>query len=134
MDFYSAQLFVLCLVDDGRPRKRNICDYPFVIFRARGFEHAFARALALGHEQETTYANIKHQSVRWVFVRVEEITLLGKNLDGREVGSLLDVFRSDAPIPFRRRFRPEKYQPQYSDFGKRSNSRQPTAQCTRRGG
>jgi len=132
MDYYSARLFVLCLVDDGKPRKRNTCDYPFVVFRARGFPQAFARALALGREQETTYANGKGQSVRWVFVRVEEIKRLGRDLDGREVGSLLDVFRSDAPIPFRRRFRPEKYQPQYSDDRRAYQSAGATAASPRR--
>lgn len=114
MDYYSARLLVICLVDDGKPRKRNTCDYPFFVFRARDYAHAFQRALQLGREQQTTYNNAKGQKVRWTFARVEDIKHLGRKIDGCEVGSLLDVFRSDEPIPFRQRFQPAKHQPLYS--------------------
>jgi hypothetical protein len=108
MDYYSARLLIVCLVDDGRPRKHNTCDYPFLVFRARDDRHAFQRALDLGKQQETRYLNGKGQWVRWAFVQVENIKRLGLTLDGREVGSLLDVMRSDHPIPFRKRFSPKK--------------------------
>ena len=108
MDFYSARLLVVCLVDDGKPRKRNTCDYPFILFRAKGYGHALRRALALGKEQETVYANANGQKVRWAFVGVEEIKHLGKDLDGLEVGSLLDVLNTDKAIPFRKQFNPRK--------------------------
>jgi hypothetical protein len=111
MDYYSARLLVVCLVDDGRSRKRNVCDYPFIVFRARDHAHAFRRALQLGQEQETTYENDKGRKVRWTFVRVEEITHLGRSVDGCEVGSLLGVFLSEDAIPFRRRFRPARHKP-----------------------
>ena len=108
MDYYSARLLVICLVDDGKPRRRNTCDYPFLVFRAKSREHAFERALALGKQQETRYKNHKGQWVRWALVQVEAIQCLGRRLDGVEVGSLLDVHRSAQPIPFRKRFHPAK--------------------------
>jgi hypothetical protein len=108
MDFYSARLLVVCLVDDGKPRKRNTCDYPFIVFRAKGYEHALRRALALGKEQEVVYANANGQKVRWAFVGVEEINHLGKNLDGLDVGSRLDVLNTDKAIPFTKRFDPRR--------------------------
>lgn len=108
MDYYSARLLVVCLVDDGKPRKRNTCDYPFFVFRAKDYKHAFRRALDLGKQQETRYANDKGQQVRWAFVQVENVKRLGRKLDGVEVGSLLDVLHSNRPIPFRKRFHPQK--------------------------
>ena len=108
MCYYCARLLVIVLVDDGKPRKRYTCDYPFVVFRARDFGHAFRRAVALGKEQEARYKNAKGQWVRWALVRVEEIKRLGRSLDGKEVGSLMDVMRSDRPIPFGKRFRPRE--------------------------
>lgn len=108
MDYYSARLFVICLVDDGKPRRSNTCDYPFVVFRARDYEHAFKRALDLGKQQEGRYKNGKGQWVRWALVGVENVKHLGKRLDGLEIGSLLDVYRSDRPVPFTKRFHPKK--------------------------
>ncbi len=99
---------MVVLVDSGKPRKRNTCDYAFVVFRARDYSHAFERALTLGKQQETRYKNNKGQWVRWAFAKVENITRLGRTLDGREVGSLLDVLHSDHPLPFGKRFTPEK--------------------------
>jgi hypothetical protein len=108
MDYYSARLLIVCLVDDGKPRKRNTCDYPFVVFRARGYGHALQRALELGKQQETRYKNNKGQWVRWALVQVENVKHLGRTLDGVEVGSLLDVLRSDQPVHFGKRFHPKK--------------------------
>jgi hypothetical protein len=108
MDYYSAKLFVICLVDDSKPRRRNTCDYPFVVFRAKDREQAFERALALGKQQETRYKNHKGQWVRWALVQVEAIKHLGRSLDGVEVGSLLEVHCSAQPIPFGKRFHPKR--------------------------
>lgn len=108
MNYFCARLLVVCLVDDGKPRKRNTCDYPFVVFRARDIDHAFERALALGKQQEARYKNVRGQWVRWAFVQVENIKLLGRTLDGLEVGSVLTSLRSEDPIPFRKRFAPKR--------------------------
>ena len=114
MEYYSARLLVICLVDDGKPRKRNTCDHPFFIFRARDYAHALQRALELGRQQQTTYKNSKGEKVRWTLARVEEIKRLGRSVDGCEVGSLLDVYRSDDPVPYDHRFQPARHPPLYS--------------------
>ena len=111
MPLYCARLFVVCLVDENKPRKRNTCDYPFVLLAAPDYEQAFQRALTLGKKQETRYKNEKGQTVRWAFVRVEEIKELSADLDGQEVGSLLDVWETDEPIRFNKRFLPKRFRP-----------------------
>ena len=111
MPYYCARLLVVCLVDDGKPRKKNICDYPFVLIEATDYEQAFQRALLLGKQRETRYANDKGRPVRWAFVKVEEIKKLGAQLDGVEVGSLLDVLPAETPLPFGKRFQPRHSKP-----------------------
>ncbi len=106
MDYYCARLCVVVLVDDGKPRKRNTCDYAFVVFRARDYEQALARALALGKQQETRYKNAKGQWVRWAFAEVETLKRLGRSVDGQDVGSVLHEQRFEDPVPFRKRFDP----------------------------
>src|SRR5437588_425212 len=78
MDYCSARLLVLVLIDNSRPLKRNTCDYPFFVFRARNYKHAFQRALKLGKQQQTRYKNSKGQWVRWAFVEVENVKHLGR--------------------------------------------------------
>jgi hypothetical protein len=41
MPIFCARLLVVCLVDDGKPKKRNTCDYPFVLLEATDHESAF---------------------------------------------------------------------------------------------
>jgi hypothetical protein len=108
MDYYSVGLLVVCLVDNGKPRKRNTCDHQFVVFWAKDEQHAFQRALKWGKKQESRYKNIKGQWVRWAFVGVENVKYLGKKLDGLEIGSVLADHRSKTPIPFNKRFHPKK--------------------------
>lgn len=114
MNLYAARLLVVCLVDDGKPKKRNTCDYQFMVFRAKEYKDALRRALALGKQQETIYRNVKGQKVRWAFVGVEQVTRLGKKLDGREIGSLLDVLSTQRPIPYRKKFNPKSYKTYFS--------------------
>jgi hypothetical protein len=111
MKYYCARLLMICLVSDGKPRRRNPCDYSFVVYRAKDNTEAFTRALALGKSQETSYTNDKKQMVRWAFVQIETVKCLGRRLDGMEVGSLLDVFVSTEPISFNQRFQPAKCKP-----------------------
>jgi Domain of unknown function (DUF4288) len=111
MAIFCARLLVVCLVDDGRPKKRNTCDYPFVLLEATDHESAFAKAIELGKKQETKYRNSKQQLVRWAFVKVEQITQLEEPLDGQEVGSLLDVLKTEEPLGYRKRFSPSKSRP-----------------------
>ena len=75
MPFYSARLHVVCIVDskEYQLEGKYTCDYQFILFRANSFEHAFERALALGHEQETFYKNEDDKDVRWALNAVEQI-------------------------------------------------------------
>jgi len=114
MPLFCARLLVVCLVDNGQPRKRNVCDYPFILLEAGDYQSALARAIELGKKQETKYKNSKQQMVRWAFVRVEQITLLEGTLDGKEVGSLLDVLKTEEPIAYRKRFNPRASTPAFS--------------------
>lgn len=114
MPFFCARLLVVCLVNDKRPRKRNICDYSFVLLKAMDHQEAFARALDLGKEQEVRYKNEKGQMVRWAFVKVEEITQLKVPLDGQEVGCVLDVMNTREPVGYRKRFNPGESSPLFS--------------------
>jgi hypothetical protein len=43
VDFYSARLLLVILVDDRKPRKTNTWDEIVVTFRARDLDHAFTR-------------------------------------------------------------------------------------------
>jgi len=111
MSYYCARLLVVCLVSSRKPRRRNLYDYPFVVFRAANYSSAFKVALKLGKAQETRYEGSTGQSVRWAFVRVEEIKKLGQKLDGVEVGSILDRLQTKEPLRFNKRFHPERSKP-----------------------
>ena len=114
MPYFCARLLVVVIVDNPKPRRRNTCDYPFVLIKADSHEEAFKRALELGQGQETAYKNSRGKTVRWAFVRVEELKRLPRNLDGAEVGSLLDVLPSDELLFVKKRFRPAKHEPIFS--------------------
>ena len=111
MDYYSARLLFIILIDDGKPRKRNRCDESIVVFKARDFEDAFRRAVEIGRENETDYLNYDGQKVRWAFVAVDGLDHVGKTVDGMEVASKLHYRTSKQPVPFRRRFHPERSKP-----------------------
>jgi hypothetical protein len=54
---------------------------------------------------------IRRASRLWVGMsptEVEKIKHLGKTWDVLEIGSLLDVLRSDQPVSFRKRFHPKQ--------------------------
>ena len=114
MDFYSARLLVICLVDDGRPRKTNMYDESVVVFRARDFDDALKRALEIGRACETEYENEKGQKVRWALVKIANLDRVGRKVDGKEVASHLHDRRSQEPIPFDQRFEPERNEPSQS--------------------
>ncbi|MBX9580059.1 MAG: DUF4288 domain-containing protein [Gemmataceae bacterium] len=111
MNFYSARLLLIILVDDPRPRKTHTWDEIVITFRARDFDHAFSRALAIGRSHETEYLNFQGRKVRWALVEVVTLDLVGRRIDGREVASRLHPRRSKSPIPFDTRFRPEASKP-----------------------
>ena len=114
MNFYSARLSFVILVDDKRPRKTHTWDDVVVVFRAPDFDQAFAKLLEIGRSHETEYLNSEQQKVRWALVRVEGLDLVGKRIDGTEVASQLSRRRSKKAIPFHTRFYPERSRPSVS--------------------
>ncbi|WP_165247229.1 DUF4288 domain-containing protein [Paludisphaera soli] len=113
MNFYSARLLLVILIDD-RPRRTNTWDEIIVTFRARDFAHAFARALEVGRSHETEYENLRRQRVRWALVEVLTLDFVGRRVDGAEVASRMFDRRSKEAIPFDTQFRPEESTPSQS--------------------
>ena len=111
MDFYSARLSLVVLVDDGRPRKTHTWDEVVIVFRAKDFTHAFRRALEIGRTHETEYFNCRGQKVRWALVEVENVDRVGRRVDAAEVASRLSRRRSKEVIPFDTVFRPADSEP-----------------------
>ena len=111
MEFYSARLLYIILVDDGRQRKRNDYDESVIVFRAKNFDHAFERALEIGKNKETEYRNDKGQEVRWALVEILNLDWVGRKVDGQEVASKLHVRTSENTIPANMKFYPEKSKP-----------------------
>lgn len=86
-----------------------------MLIRAANHAQAFKAALVLGKEQEVRFEGAKKsQTVRWAFVRVEEIKKLPRKLHGAEVGSVLDSLRTNSPVPYKKRFHPERHKPFFS--------------------
>ena len=114
MNFYSARLLFVCLVENGRPRKTHTWDESIAVFRARNFDHALVRALEIGRSHETEYLNYRQQRVRWALVKVENVDRVGKQVDGQEVASRLSRRQSKEAIPFGTQFQPEASEPSQS--------------------
>ena len=114
MSFYSARLLYLILVNDGRPKRRQQSDETVVVFRARGYEHALERALALGRLREDTYKNQYGQTVRWAFAEVLALDYIGPSVDGAEVASILGYRTFPRAMSPRARFHPEQSMPSTS--------------------
>jgi Domain of unknown function (DUF4288) len=114
VDFYSARLLYIILVDTKRATRRHHYDDSVVVFRARNYAHAFRRALELGRKQESSYKNHRDENVRWALVEVENLDLVGKVIDGVEVASRLHSRTSQKPVPPRKQLRPERSKPSES--------------------
>ena len=111
MEFFSARLLYIILVNDGRSRKRNHYDEIVIVFRARDFDSAFKQALKLGRAKETSYLNDHKQTVRWALVKIINLDLVGKKIDGKEVASYLHYHTGKTSIAPTTRFHPEKSKP-----------------------
>ena len=111
MEFYSARLLFIILVDDGRPRKKNHFEETVMVFRAKDFDDAFKRALQLGKSRNHTYRNQKDQKVRWVLVDIINLDWVGRRIDGKEVASKLHYRKHKQPIPANKKFHPERAKP-----------------------
>ena len=112
MEYYSAWLEYICLVEDDQPQQKRTFDQCIVIVRARSYPQAFKKVLKLGLSQETgEYENYQGMKVRWVLVEVVKLQRIGRTVDGKEVCSLLDVRRPRKPLAFRKQFHPERSKP-----------------------
>jgi len=120
MSYYSAKLHVVCLVDDANTYEEYsyTSDYPIVIFKATDFEDAFQKALRLGKDQEHQYKNGNGADVRWALNAVEALYFLGDDIDGVEVGSMMDVYHPNSPLRFDQNFSPELKPPRHNDNSK----------------
>ena len=114
MEFYSARLLFIILVDDGRAKKKNDYDESVIVFRARDFANAFERALEIGKAQEKRYKNGQGQSVRWALVEISNLDYVGRKIDGAEVASKLHSRISAKPISPKQRFHPQRSKPNQS--------------------
>jgi hypothetical protein len=114
VDFFSARLLYIILVNDGRSRKRNHYDEVVIVFRARNFDSAFNRALEIGHANETEYLNQRKQTVRWALIKIINLDWVGKRIDGKEVASFLHHKTGEVAIAPTTQFQPEKTPPNNS--------------------
>ena len=114
VNFYSARLLLVVLVDHGRASKTHTWDEIVVVFRARDFDHAFTRALETGTSYETEYLNCERQKVRWALGEIVTVDFVGKRVEGEEVASRLRRRRSKDVIPFNKKFHPEDSKPSQS--------------------
>ena len=112
MYFYSANLLFIILVDDKKPRKRNDYDESVIVFRSRNYRQALKKAIKIGRSMEAEYENKFSQKVRWALVEIQKITSIGATVNGQEVSWRLHSRISQAPIKYRKRFKPEDSSPQ----------------------
>ncbi len=113
-DFYSARLLFISLLEGGQARRSNLYDDCVIVFRAKGFDHAFRRALDIGKGLEITYKNAFGQTVRWALVEIVNLDRVGKSIDGSEVASKLHRRIRKEPIALTKRFHPERSKPSES--------------------
>jgi hypothetical protein len=106
MDFYSARLLYVRLVDDGQPKRKNLYEETVILFRAPDFHRARQKALRLGQDRETTYRNEKGQRVRWALAEVLDVDWIGEWMDGKEVSARLHYRTTREAVGFGRRYRP----------------------------
>ncbi len=111
MDFYSARLIFVILINDSKPKKRNDCDEAIYVFKADDLGNAFERALELGKAREHTYENCDNRNVRWAFVEVAEVRRIGETVENAEVSSKLLCVSSEEPMAFDSQLRPEDKAP-----------------------
>jgi len=111
VNFWSARISLVVLVDEAKPRKTHLWDEIVIVFRAKDYKHAFTRALQIGRSHETEYLNCDQRRVRWALVEIENLDPVGRVMDGAEVASRLKHRRSKEPIPFDTVFHPENSDP-----------------------
>jgi len=111
---YAARMLHVCVVDDGKPRRRNLCDETVKLLRASSDEDAWKQALKLGRAAQHQYRNSRGELVRWIFAEVASVSQVRANLHGAELSSRLHNRVFSKPITSRSRFHPAKREPQWT--------------------
>lgn len=111
---FAARMLHVCVVDDGKPRKRNLCDETVRLFHAKSDEDAWKQALKLGRAAQHEYRNSRGELVRWVFAEVASISRVRGNLNGAELSSRLHDRVFPNAITSRSRFHPAMREPKWA--------------------
>ncbi len=111
---YAARMLHVCVVGDGKPRRRNLCDETVKLLRARSDEEAWRLALKLGRAAQHEYRNSRGERVRWLFAEVAAISRVPTDQHGAEVSSRLHDRVFPKPITLRSRFYPTKREPKWT--------------------
>src|SRR5689334_8475143 len=86
MNRYSAKLlFQFKVTVAGREPKRRLCEERFLMFRAVSARRALAHAKRRGRESQHSYEGQGGANVRFEFVGVMELLLLGSECERDEV-------------------------------------------------
>jgi len=88
--WYVAVLIVKVVVSDTK-EKRPLIDRQFKLIRAINHKAAYQRALKLGQAENLGYRNPNGNRVRWMFVGLEDLDVVGdkRPFDGMEIYSFM---------------------------------------------
>jgi hypothetical protein len=109
LSWYSAKLrFVVLLEAAGAERLYE----SVIIFRARGFDDAHARAVGSGRGMEKDYAGGTGERVRWRLVEIVTLDVVqADSLDGAEIHCISLPLTEGESFGFDQIFEPEKSKP-----------------------
>lgn len=93
MNWYLAKIVYRILCGDGDHTAQF--DEQLRLVAAANEEEAFAKALAIGRNEEDCFLNTKQQTVCWQFINVSELYRLSELIDGAELYS--NIRENDHP-------------------------------------
>lgn len=83
--FAAKLLFQFRVFVDGKPGKQRICEERIVVLRAKSTQHALVKAKAKGKTAQHRYKNTDGNPVKFEFIGVMDLRLLGIECDEEEV-------------------------------------------------
>lgn len=111
MEYYITKLNFIVLVNNNKPKKKNLNNGVVFILKARSRGEAFKKALKLGKEKnEAIYSNGKNK-VACRLTEICTIDKIGGETENIEVASRLYDKTEDKPVTFRTKFYPENSNP-----------------------
>jgi len=105
--FSSKLRFVIMVAPVGG----DILNDRVILFKAKDFDHAFQRALAIGEMSENEYLNDEANLVSWKFMEVISVDVIRSNLDGAEIYSEPIHLSEEKMIPYGTEFNPRASEP-----------------------